>query len=206
MTPRSCLFRGSETFCRIGRVEGLPFAIPYWLDHWLLDRLPARGAGLRCPRSLPMESRRRHRNTARNSAPGFRRVGAAPKSANNCRYGAPPWCPCSRRLSRAGVSTAIMLSALSLWGVKPGPLMSRIRPDLCCVLVAIMYTASGAADPQSADGARLLRSCGWPGGPFSLFRLSGIFDRWCLWGLGTDILPWLAGRVGGLLGYGHGKY
>ena len=49
------------------------------------------------------------------------------------------WCRCSRSAFPAAASTAIMLSALVLWGVRPGPLLMTESPDVFWGLVASMY-------------------------------------------------------------------
>ena len=49
------------------------------------------------------------------------------------------WCRCSTLGIPGGGTTAIMLSALVLWGVRPGPLLMTESPDVFWGLVASMY-------------------------------------------------------------------
>ncbi|CAN0386833.1 unnamed protein product, partial [Phaeothamnion confervicola] len=63
---------------------------------------------------------------------------AAPEGANNADSGG-ALVPLLTLGLPGGSSTAIMLSALVLWGVKPGPLMMEERPDVFWGLVASMY-------------------------------------------------------------------
>jgi putative tricarboxylic transport membrane protein len=63
---------------------------------------------------------------------------AAPEGANNADTGG-ALVPLLTLGIPGGSSTAIMLSALILWGVKPGPLMMQESPDVFWGLVASMY-------------------------------------------------------------------
>jgi putative tricarboxylic transport membrane protein len=63
---------------------------------------------------------------------------AAPEGANNADTGG-ALVPLLTLGIPSGGSTAIMLSALVLWGVKPGPLMMQESPDVFWGLVASMY-------------------------------------------------------------------
>jgi len=63
---------------------------------------------------------------------------AAPEGANNADTGG-ALVPLLTLGIPGGSSTAIMLSALVLWGVKPGPLMMQESPDVFWGLVASMY-------------------------------------------------------------------
>ncbi len=63
---------------------------------------------------------------------------AAPEGANNADSGG-ALVPLLTLGLPGGSATAIMLSALVLWGVKPGPLMMEERPDVFWGLVASMY-------------------------------------------------------------------
>jgi putative tricarboxylic transport membrane protein len=63
---------------------------------------------------------------------------AAPEGANNADSGG-ALVPLLTLGLPGGSSTAIMLSALVLWGVKPGPLMMTEHPDVFWGLVASMY-------------------------------------------------------------------
>src|SRR6266571_1350267 len=63
---------------------------------------------------------------------------AAPEGANNADTGG-ALVPLLTLGIPSGGSTAIMLSALILWGVKPGPLMMQESPDVFWGLVASMY-------------------------------------------------------------------
>lgn len=63
---------------------------------------------------------------------------AAPEGANNADSGG-ALVPLLTLGLPGGSATAIMLSALVLWGVKPGPLMMTERPDVFWGLVASMY-------------------------------------------------------------------
>lgn len=63
---------------------------------------------------------------------------AAPEGANNADSGG-ALVPLLTLGIPGGSATAIMLSALVLWGVKPGPLMMEERPDVFWGLVASMY-------------------------------------------------------------------
>jgi len=63
---------------------------------------------------------------------------AAPEGANNADTGG-ALVPLLTLGIPSGGSTAIMLSALVLWGVKPGPLMMQDSPDVFWGLVASMY-------------------------------------------------------------------
>ena len=63
---------------------------------------------------------------------------AAPEGANNADSGG-ALVPLLTLGLPGGSSTAIMLSALVLWGVKPGPLMMEESPDVFWGLVASMY-------------------------------------------------------------------
>src|SRR5262249_58037873 len=62
---------------------------------------------------------------------------AAPEGANNADTGG-ALVPLLTLGIPSGGSTAIMLSALVLWGVKPGPLMMTASPDVVWGLVARM--------------------------------------------------------------------
>ena len=63
---------------------------------------------------------------------------AAPEGANNADTGG-ALVPLLTLGIPGGSSTAILLSALVLWGVKPGPLMMQDSPDVFWGLVASMY-------------------------------------------------------------------
>ena len=63
---------------------------------------------------------------------------AAPEGANNADSGG-ALVPLLTLGIPGGSSTAIMLSALVLWGVKPGPLLMQDSPDVFWGLVASMY-------------------------------------------------------------------
>ena len=63
---------------------------------------------------------------------------AAPEGANNADSGG-ALVPLLTLGLPGGSATAIMLSALVMWGVKPGPLMMVERPDVFWGLVASMY-------------------------------------------------------------------
>jgi len=63
---------------------------------------------------------------------------AAPEGANNADTGG-ALVPLLTLGIPGGSSTAIMLSALVLWGVKPGPLMMQEAPDVFWGLVCSMY-------------------------------------------------------------------
>src|SRR5215213_2858324 len=63
---------------------------------------------------------------------------AAPEGANNADSGG-ALVPLLTLGIPGGGTTAIMLSALILWGVKPGPLMMQETPDVFWGLVASMY-------------------------------------------------------------------
>jgi putative tricarboxylic transport membrane protein len=63
---------------------------------------------------------------------------AAPEGSNNAETGG-ALVPLLTLGIPSGGSTAIMLSALVLWGVKPGPLMMQESPDVFWGLVASMY-------------------------------------------------------------------
>jgi putative tricarboxylic transport membrane protein len=63
---------------------------------------------------------------------------AAPEAANNADTGG-ALVPLLTLGIPGGSSTAIMLSALILWGVRPGPLMMEEAPDVFWGLVASMY-------------------------------------------------------------------
>jgi len=63
---------------------------------------------------------------------------AAPEGANNADSGG-ALVPLLTLGIPGGASTAIMLSALVLWGVRPGPLLMQESPDVFWGLVASMY-------------------------------------------------------------------
>ncbi len=63
---------------------------------------------------------------------------AAPEGANNADTGG-ALVPLLTLGIAGGSSTAILLSALVMWGVKPGPLMMQDSPDVFWGLVASMY-------------------------------------------------------------------
>ena len=63
---------------------------------------------------------------------------AAPEGANNADTGG-ALVPLLTLGIPGGSSTAILLSALILWGVRPGPLMMQDNPDVFWGLVASMY-------------------------------------------------------------------
>jgi putative tricarboxylic transport membrane protein len=63
---------------------------------------------------------------------------AAPEGANNADTGG-ALVPLLTLGIAGGSSTAILLSALIMWGVKPGPLMMQDSPDVFWGLVASMY-------------------------------------------------------------------
>jgi putative tricarboxylic transport membrane protein len=66
---------------------------------------------------------------------------AAPEGANNADTGG-ALVPLLTLGIPGGGTTAIMLSALILWGVKPGPLMMQESPDVFWGLVASMYVGN----------------------------------------------------------------
>ncbi|NLS07573.1 tripartite tricarboxylate transporter permease [Rhizobium sp. P32RR-XVIII] len=66
---------------------------------------------------------------------------AAPEGANNADTGG-ALLPLLTLGIPGGTSTAILLSALVLWGVKPGPLMMQESPDIFWGLVASMYVGN----------------------------------------------------------------
>src|SRR5207244_10674347 len=63
---------------------------------------------------------------------------AAPEGANNADTGG-ALVPLLTLGIPGGSSTAILLSALILWGVRPGPLMMQESPDVFWGMVASMY-------------------------------------------------------------------
>jgi putative tricarboxylic transport membrane protein len=63
---------------------------------------------------------------------------AAPEGANNADTGG-ALVPLLTLGIPGGGTTAIMLSALILWGIRPGPLMMQETPDVFWGLVASMY-------------------------------------------------------------------
>jgi putative tricarboxylic transport membrane protein len=66
---------------------------------------------------------------------------AAPEGANNADTGG-ALLPLLTLGIPGGSSTAIMLTALIMWGVKPGPLMMQQSPDVFWGLVASMYVGN----------------------------------------------------------------
>jgi putative tricarboxylic transport membrane protein len=66
---------------------------------------------------------------------------AAPEGANNADTGG-ALLPLLTLGIPGGSSTAILLSALILWGIKPGPLMMQQSPDVFWGLVASMYVGN----------------------------------------------------------------
>ena len=74
-------------------------------------------------------------------AGGGGRAVAAPEGANNADTGG-ALVPLLTLGIPGGSSTAIMLSALVLWGVKPGPLMMQESPDVFWGLVCSMYVGN----------------------------------------------------------------
>jgi putative tricarboxylic transport membrane protein len=66
---------------------------------------------------------------------------AAPEGANNADTGG-ALLPLLTLGIPGGASTAILLSALVLWGIKPGPLMMQQSPDVFWGLVASMYVGN----------------------------------------------------------------
>src|SRR5205085_3623271 len=63
---------------------------------------------------------------------------AAPEGANNADTGG-ALVPLLTLGIPGGSSTALLLSALVMWGVKPGPLMMQESPNVFWGLVASMY-------------------------------------------------------------------
>ncbi len=68
---------------------------------------------------------------------------AAPEGANNADTGG-ALLPLLTLGIPGGSSTAILMSALVLWGVKPGPLLMTQQPDIFWGLVASMYVGNVA--------------------------------------------------------------
>ena len=66
---------------------------------------------------------------------------AAPEGANNADTGG-ALLPLLTLGIPGGSSTAILLSALIMWGIKPGPLMMQQSPDVFWGLVASMYVGN----------------------------------------------------------------
>jgi putative tricarboxylic transport membrane protein len=66
---------------------------------------------------------------------------AAPEGANNADSGG-ALLPLLTLGIPGGTTTAILLSALILWGVRPGPLMMQESPDIFWGLVASMYVGN----------------------------------------------------------------
>ena len=109
-----------------GSVIGFLLGVPAGRrrDHRVVHLLRHREGGV--------AATRRNSATARPRAWRRRRAPTTPTPAAR-------WCRCSRSAFRAAASTAILLSALVLWGVKPGPLMMQESPDVFWGLVASMY-------------------------------------------------------------------
>ncbi len=174
--------------------QGLPLCVPQRLDHRLPGRLPAGRAAPRSPRSSPTGSRRRCRSIPSSSAQGAPEGVAAPEGANNADTGG-ALVPLLTLGIPGGGSTAIMLSALVLWGVKPGPLMMQESPDVFWGLVASMYIGNVMLlilnlplVPLFAQILRLPVYRAVPGDPRHL-------DRRRLWGLGPAVRSRPAGRL-----------
>ncbi len=128
----------AQSPAELGRAQGLPLRLHQRLDHRFHHRHPAG----RRRRDLVVH-RLRHREgvleTSGEVRTRARRKASPRRKAPTMPTPAARWCRCSRSAFPGGGTTAIMLSALVLWGVRPGPLLMTESPDIFWGLVASMY-------------------------------------------------------------------
>jgi len=129
---------------------------------------------------------------------------AAPEGANNADTGG-ALVPLLTLGIPGGSSTAILLSALILWGVRPGPLMMQDSPDVFWGLVASMYLGNVILlllnlplVPLFAQILRVPTYILYPGilgiSVVGAYSVSGrLFDIGLLAGFG--LLGWLMGKL-----------
>jgi len=129
---------------------------------------------------------------------------AAPEGANNADTGG-ALVPLLTLGIPGGSSTAILLSALILWGVRPGPLMMQESPDVFWGLVASMYIGNVILlllnlplVPLFAQILRVPVYILYPGilgiSVVGAYSVSGrLFDIWLLAGFG--LLGYLMGKL-----------
>jgi len=129
---------------------------------------------------------------------------AAPEGANNAETGG-ALVPLLTLGIPGGSSTAILLSALILWGVRPGPLMMQDSPDVFWGLVASMYIGNVILlllnlplVPLFAQILRVPAYILYPGilgiSVVGAYSVSGrLFDIALLAGFG--LLGWLMGKL-----------
>ena len=129
---------------------------------------------------------------------------AAPEGANNADTGG-ALVPLLTLGIPGGSSTAILLSALILWGVRPGPLMMQDSPDVFWGLVASMYLGNVILlllnlplVPLFAQILRVPAYILYPGilgiSVVGAYSVSGrLFDIGLLAGFG--LLGWLMGKL-----------
>src|SRR6266481_2012159 len=129
---------------------------------------------------------------------------AAPEGANNADTGG-ALVPLLTLGIPGGSSTAILLSALIIWGVRPGPLMMQESPDVFWGLVASMYIGNVILlllnlplVPLFAQILRVPVYILYPGilgiSVVGAYSVSGrLFDIWLLAGFG--LLGYLMGKL-----------
>src|SRR5712672_2686648 len=124
---------------------------------------------------------------------------AAPEGANNADTGG-ALVPLLTLGIPGGSSTAILLSALIIWGVRPGPLMMQESPDVFWGLVASMYIGNLILPlvPLFAQILRVPVYILYPGilgiSVVGAYSVSGrLFDIALLAGFG--LLGWLMGKL-----------
>ena len=90
------------------------------------------------PPSSPMPWRKNYRSIPRNSGPGVIEGVAGPESANNAGASG-SFIPLLSLGIPTGPSMALLLGALMIFGVQPGPLLISSQPELFWGVVASMY-------------------------------------------------------------------
>jgi putative tricarboxylic transport membrane protein len=130
---------------------------------------------------------------------------AAPEGANNADTGGAMVPLLTLGIPGSG-TTAILLSALIMWGIRPGPMMMLESPDVFWGLVASMYIGNIILLllnlPLVPMFAQLLRAPGWVLFPLILgvcivggySTSQSMFDVWLLVGFG--LLGFLMTRLG----------
>ena len=96
------------------------------------------GFGTTIPLSCPMPLRKNFRSTLRNLGPESIEGVAGPESANNAASSG-TFIPLLSLGIPTNPSTAILLGALMILGLQPGPLLISSKPDLFWGVIASMY-------------------------------------------------------------------
>lgn len=125
------------------------------LYHWRF----AGGRSNRCLLSLLYNAEQRFAKGRKELGQGAIEGVAGPEAANNAAAGG-AMVPLLALGIPGSATTAVMLVAFQMYGLRPGPLLFAEQGDLVWGLIASLYLQCPALDPQSAAGADMGQTVG----------------------------------------------